>query len=537
MNEQTANTRLVILCGGRSVRLGTDKGLFKPLGDESLVRRAVRLFGSSFSEITFVVKDSEQAELYRAELRAARYAGRVVADLSPVPAALSGIVGALADLKAQSNGIEQLIALPIDQVGVRGRHLEDLIKAAAGCSAPAAAYLDSAVNDILPFPSIWHVSALNRLQALIEGRSLSVKSALAHLYAWVIPDLANIKQLRANCNTVEDFKSYFGSPLTDPYGRRLHYLRFSLTEACNLSCAYCLPDGFPEWYRHKAHLKIDAVTRILSGFRQLGFRKVRFTGGEPTVHPHCQEAIRIAAEMGFEDIALSTNGLLIKDLIAWRNAGLTRINFSLDTLNPEEFFKLARNRDVNKITNAIESAVAAGIDTRVNTVLLRSINLNSVEALIDWALSKPIRLRFIELMPTHLNMKFSDQERVPNTEILPLLTQRGLVPAAKESTAFAVTLGGPATYWENGPNTNYRGKIGLISPLSANFCDTCNRLRVSARGALRLCLFGNGEAPLDLDSPESVAISVRAAIEKKPLKHSLEKHDVGNVSTFRNIGG
>jgi cyclic pyranopterin phosphate synthase len=243
----------------------------------------------------------------------------------------------------------------------------------------------------------------------------------------------------------------------------------------------------------------------------------------------------MAADFGFEDIALSTNGLLIKDIRSWRDAGLNRINFSIDTLDPDEFFKIAKSRDIKRVIDTVDDAIDAGIETKVNAVLLRSTNFGSTEQMIDWALARPMTLRFIELMPTALNMKFSEAERVLGTELEPLLRSRGLVPEVNPMRG--PNLRGPASNWISAPGQIHKGKVGLINPMSKNFCDDCNRLRVTARGALRLCLFGQGEAPLLLDSAATVADSVRAVIDKKPERHNLEKNDIGNVSTFRTIGG
>ena len=533
----SATTSLAILCGGRSSRLGTDKGLFCPLGDESMVARMIRLLGEEFRAIILVVKDGEQSLLYRSEVaslpdKTLRKIS-IVSDDCATFAALSGIERALQESKTES-----VVVMPVDQVGVRSRHLDDLLVGFSMSSSMTAAYLDTAATDILPFPSVWKKSSMERVGALVASGSLSVKRALTDLDVCVISDPTNINQLRLNCNTQADFKNYFGSPLHDPYKRRLHYLRFSLTEACNLSCTYCLPDGYPEWYRHKAKLSLADVEKTLGGFRQLGFRKVRFTGGEPTVHPNCLQAVKMAADFGFEDIALSTNGLLIKDISTWRDAGLNRINISLDTLQPDEFFKIAKSRDVKKVVDIVDESIAAGLVTKVNAVLLRSINLGSAGEMMDWALERKMTLRFIELMSTGLNMKFSDTERVLGSELEPLLRARGLIPGIPANAMDRTpNLRGPATDWASADGFQHAGKIGLINPMSKNFCDACNRLRVTARGALRLCLFGNGETNLVLESAETVAESVRSVIDRKPERHHLEKNDVGNVSTFRTIGG
>jgi cyclic pyranopterin phosphate synthase len=363
-------------------------------------------------------------------------------------------------------------------------------------------------------------SGVRSIKALLD--QLSCEKLLA----------ADSHALHVNCNTKADAVAWFGRPLLDPFGRRLHYLRFSLTEVCNLSCTYCLPDGSPEWYRHKARLSLENVQTVLSGFRRLGFRKVRFTGGEPTIHPGCLESVAHAARIGFEKIALSTNGLLINDLTRWKRAGLTHINVSLDSVDPDHFEKMTRSRDVQRVLDTIDAALEAGIKTSINAVLMRSVNLSSVDRLMDWALARPLTLRFIELMPTHLNKNFSDSERVHGYELMPLLEAWGFGAATLQSSG--PDLRGPAT---DHVSPTHKGRIGLINPLSQNFCSRCNRLRVTAKGKLKLCLFGNEDLPLDLTSAETVEESVRAQIWQKPERHHLEDKQMGNVSTFRTIGG
>jgi len=522
----TEHTTLAILVGGQSSRLGTDKGLYRPLGDESLIRRTLRLWssGSYIEEILVVTKDAEQAELYRSELRGLDV--RVIADESPTSAAAWGIVSALSAAKSPS-----VMCAAVDQVAVRPRHFRALLAARSDAHARPVAFAEDA--DFEPLPSLWPKAIGERLAANCAAGMLSIRSLLRECDAHEVRAPQYAKELRANCNTRAELDEYFGRALVDPFGRRLHYLRFSMTEACNLSCAYCLPEGFPEWYRHKAKLSGSDIDVLLRGFRQLGFRKVRFTGGEPTVHPDCMQAVGTANELGYEKIALSTNGLLIRDLPKWRDAGLTAINVSLDSLNPDEFAVMAKSHDVERVLETIDAAIDAGIETKVNTVLMRSINGRAIEPLIEWALKLPITLRFIELMPTHLNRSFSSTERVSGTEIREILLAKGLSAEAPGANA-GPDLRGPAQVYTS---PDHVGRIGLIDPLSNNFCAACNRLRVTARGKLKLCLFGDSDLPLDLTSPESVAAGVRAVIHTKPERHHLESGEVGNVSTFRTIGG
>ena len=368
---------------------------------------------------------------------------------------------------------------------------------------------------------------------MLRGQ-LSVRAAMTALGGTVLDPGASAEELDINLNSFSDFSTYFGKALIDPFGRRLHYLRFSLTEACNMSCTYCLPDGFPEWYRHKARLSTTNIQTILGGFRQLGFRKIRFTGGEPTIHPGCLSSVHTARRLGYEEIALTSNGLLIGDLTRWIDAGLTQLNISLDSLDPRVFRAITKNQNIEKILTVIDQAIASGLEIKINTVLMRSINghPDQIASLIDWALERPLTLRFIELMETKLNSSFAARERILGYEISRLLSARGMNQVALNK--LRPNLFGPSTDFAH---PALPGRIGLINPMSCNFCESCNRLRITARGELKLCLFGKENQILYQSSAEAVADDIRRLIHTKPERHHLDKGDFGNVSTFRTIGG
>jgi cyclic pyranopterin phosphate synthase len=527
-----------VLCGGRSTRLGSDKGLFAPLGDEPLFARALRLLGERFPELLLVVRNDEQAERYRQALQRIGDADflartRIVCDLdvdAEAPsAAIAGVRTALAEATHDT-----VIALPVDAIGVRAIHLSRLLVGAGNAIAACFGTVSELTAGLIPFPSLWRRPAIVSLANRVFRGSYGVRAALAELGAAAVDPGPFAAELDANSNTQSDLNAYFGEPLFDPFGRRLHYVRFSLTEACNMSCTYCLPEGFPEWYRHKARLSSAEVQTMLAGFRRLGFRKVRLTGGEPTVHPGCFDAVHTARRLGYEEIAITTNALLIGDVTRWLDAGLTQLNVSLDSLDPTAFKAITKNAQLERILGVIEQAIDLGIEVKINSVLLRSVNGTSeqIAAMIDWALARPVTLRFIELMPTKLNTSFAGGERVLGSELEPLLSQRGLERVNPRA-------GSPNLL---GPSTNYShsvlpGRIGLINPMSCNFCDRCNRLRITARGELKLCLFGDKDHSIDLASPETVAAHVRQLISTKPERHHLEDGNFGNVSTFRTIGG
>lgn len=322
-------------------------------------------------------------------------------------------------------------------------------------------------------------------------------------------------------------------PLKDNFDRIISYARFSLTEACNLTCTYCLPKGFPQWLKYKAKLGIEEISIILQGLKYCGIKKIRFTGGEPTIHPKALDAVRMAQKLEFGEISLTTNGLLIKDLKEWRRSGLTSINISLDSLEEKIFQEITGSAHLKKVLSTISEALQIGLKTKINTVLMRSINGNpkSIKQLINWAKLLPITLRFIELMPTDLNRSFAKDERIIGAEIEQILNDLGFSPLKKELSSLH---SGPASEWDH---PNFPGKIGLINPLSCNFCAKCNRIRIRANGHLKLCLFGATDIPLPLDSAKNVESTIRKVISQKPEKHLLNQNVSGNVATFRTIGG
>ena len=524
-------TSLIILSGGQSLRLGTDKGLYRPLGEESLINRGINLWHDLFDEILVVVRDEEQAQDYRLEMLSLPPTTlnkvRVVYDtMTHGPAARAAMVGMLTGLTQAKNSIT--CVLPVDQLGVRKLHLKNLIEAATDHPLRPSAFFSE--DQYFVFPSIWPKVTIERLHILAEGGAFGLQTALERFEAAKVDPGPHEKSLQINGNTKQEITEALGHEiLQDPHGRKMRYLRLSLTEACNMSCTYCLPEGFPEWYRHRARLSFQDVQTILKGFRHLGFQKIRLTGGEPTIHPDHLKIIGAAKDIGFETIAMTTNGVKIPNVRPYVDAGLNQINISLDSLAPDTFKGITKNSNHAAIMDLIQESIDLGIKVKINTVLLRTKNYPELESLIDWALERSLTLRFIELMPTGLNREFHERERILNSEIQPYLKARGLHREPPQPG----TLGGPSVDW-SGP---YPGKIGLISPLSCNFCDLCNRLRVTAKGALKLCLFGDHDHPLTLQSPEELAAQVKHLLHAKGERHHLEEGQLGNVNTFRTIGG
>ncbi len=279
-----------------------------------------------------------------------------------------------------------------------------------------------------------------------------------------------------------------GSDLVDPFGRRITYLRLSVTDRCDFRCVYCMdPD---QRFAHRdlalSPAELLAVTRA---FVDLGVRKVRLTGGEPLVRPDLIELLgAIHALPGLAELVLTTNGSqLAARARAIRDAGVRRINISLDTLNPERFRQLTRNGDLGRVLAGIDAAIAAGFDRiKLNTVILGERNGDEILDLVRFALSKGVNISFIEEMPVgevaHRPTTRYTSEQI-RARIEPHFT---LIPTTE-------TTGGPARYYRI-PDSPTR--IGFISPHSHNFCADCNRVRVTSEGQLLLCL--GREESLDL---------------------------------------
>ena len=326
--------------------------------------------------------------------------------------------------------------------------------------------------------------------------------------------------------------------LVDSFGRRLTYLRVSVTDRCNLRCTYCLPEDADFPFGDKDFLSPDELETIVGALVRLGIRRVRLTGGEPLVRKDILEiARRLKALPGLENLALSTNGTELERM-AWdlKAAGVDRVNVSVDSLDPERFREITRRGDLEKVWRGIETALAAGLDpVKLNAVLLARDNAEDVERLARLTLDRPLHVRFIEMMPTGTNHHL----------------QPGQFLSCDDARARIESLFGPLSPAELGPRTGpakaFRlpgalGTVGFITPLSHTFCAECNRLRLTAHGELRLCLFAEKNYPLRplLDRPDPAAAleaEILRVLAEKPAEHMLTQGNYGNLKSFMQIGG
>lgn len=324
--------------------------------------------------------------------------------------------------------------------------------------------------------------------------------------------------------------------LEDSFGRRFEYLRLSLTDRCNFRCSYCLPQGYRKDNSLPAELSRDELRRAVTGFARLGLWKLRLTGGEPTVRPDFDEIVRDMAEVeGIRRIAMTTNGYrLVERARDWRKAGVNAINVSIDTLDRESFARITGHDRLDQIVDGVDAALDAGFDAvKVNSVLMRSLEGDGWDKLLAFVAGRPVSWRFIELMRTNDNATFHSGEATAGETITERLLREGWTRVARSAGS------GPAVEYTH---PDFAGRIGLIAPYSAGFCDSCNRLRVSSRGRLQLCLFG--EQGMDLrdllqadDQQDELVARIVAALPAKPLAHRLHEGLSGDTPHLASIGG
>jgi cyclic pyranopterin phosphate synthase len=306
--------------------------------------------------------------------------------------------------------------------------------------------------------------------------------------------------------------------MLDKFKREINYLRVSITDRCNLRCVYCMPKEGVSLIGHEDILSYEEMLRIIRIARKLGIVKVRVTGGEPLVRRGVTEFLGALGKLGLEDISLTTNGILLESLAnPIRKAGVGRINVSLDSLNPEKYTRLTRGGDLAAVLRGLEQADRAGFSPiKINVVTVKDFNDDEAVHFARLTMGKPYEIRFIELMPIGVKNDNADKY-VSNDELMERIGRVGrLLPV--EDDRHGNKLDGPARRFRF---DGARGVIGFISPISHNFCHACNRLRLTADGALRACLMVDGE--IDLKTPlrkgckdEELEQLIRQAIMSKP---------------------
>jgi cyclic pyranopterin phosphate synthase len=324
------------------------------------------------------------------------------------------------------------------------------------------------------------------------------------------------------------------SSLNDRFGRRFCYLRLSITDVCNFRCEYCLPNGYRGTPR--GFLDAEEIRRLVTAFAELGTWKVRLTGGEPMVRRDFVDIVRtIRAVPGVERLAMTTNAYrLAATADELRTAGMNAINVSLDALNAGAFKRITGDKRFDKVMRGIDAALEAGFDSlKINTVLLNGLNQDQLPAFLEFVRNRPISVRFIELMRTGDNGAYFDKRHLGGDAVRDVLVAYGWSACARGPGD------GPAQEYQH---PEYRGRIGLIAPYAPGFCDSCNRLRVTALGGLRLCLFGHGSADLrpllqhDAQKDELKTTIVDALFDKRS-QHRLHEADYGDTPHLAMTGG
>jgi len=326
--------------------------------------------------------------------------------------------------------------------------------------------------------------------------------------------------------------------LIDGFSRPITYLRISVTDKCNLRCVYCMPEAGLPWLRREEILSYEELAAIVEAAASVGVRRIRLTGGEPLVRRDLSRLVAlIAAVPGIEDIALSTNGLLLEaQLSELMAAGLRRINVSLDTLRADRFEEIARRPGLAAVLRALDAAAAAGLaPIKLNCVVMRGRNDDELADFAELTRERPIFVRFIEVMPVHENLGLQRDAYVSSDEILERISRNeSLRPVVGPAG------NGPARYFAF---PGAAGAVGVISPLSHEYCGSCNRVRLTADGRLRLCLFG--DHALDLRAPlragattPQIAQLLRSAMLIKPERHHLRLGETASrMRAFSEIGG
>lgn len=326
--------------------------------------------------------------------------------------------------------------------------------------------------------------------------------------------------------------------LIDQFGRRVDYIRLSITDRCDFRCVYCMGEDMTFLPRDEV-LSLEECERLVRVFVNLGVQKVRITGGEPLVRKNALWLFQQIGRMpGLREQVITTNGSQLEQHAeALKAAGVSRINISLDSLDPERFRNITRVGDLDKVLRGIAAARAAGFQhTKLNCVLMRGINDDEAPALVQYAIEHDLDVAFIEEMPLGEVSHQRSSSYVSNAETLQTLQQHYTLTSSTETT------GGPARYWKI-PGT--RTRIGFISPHSHNFCEACNRVRITCKGELYLCLGQNDkidlmpllrEFPQD-DAPLRAAIVDAMAIKPKGHDFDLSRAAPAVVRFMSMTGG
>jgi GTP 3',8-cyclase len=318
--------------------------------------------------------------------------------------------------------------------------------------------------------------------------------------------------------------------MLDGNGRKINYLRLSVTDRCNLRCRYCMPDVGIEKCTHQDILSYEKIIKIVSVLSEMGIDKVRITGGEPLIRKGITELIcSIKRIKNIKEIAITTNGILLEEMAEdLKKSGVDRVNISLDTLNEERYKNMTRGGDLSKVLRGINKAKEVfSMPIKLNVVLIGGFNDDEIKDFARLTINDEIDVRFIELMPIGEVATWNDKHFVSSKIVLDSL--EGITPIK------TIDLSSPANYYKL---PEAKGKIGLIRPISCKFCDNCNRIRLTSDGKLKYCLHSEHELDLNEAVKDNLDLTeiIKNYVDLKPKEHNLEEQQYLKKSMNR-IGG
>ena len=314
--------------------------------------------------------------------------------------------------------------------------------------------------------------------------------------------------------------------MTDGFGRTIDYLRISVTDLCNLRCVYCMPTGGIEKRPHREILSIEELITAAQAAADCGVTKIRITGGEPLVRRGIVDLVRgISAIPSLREVCMTTNGVLLPDLAGpLKEAGLSRLNVSLDTLDPDKYAAVTRVGRLDDVLAGLNAAEAAGFTgTKLNAVLIGGLNDDELPQLVGLTEERDLELRFIELMPIGECAHWDKSRFIPGEAVLKAVP--ALEPVGQSGVARLYQVPG------------WKGRVGLIDPISHRFCEQCNRIRITADGKIKPCLHSAGEFDLKGLDRAGMREVLRRAILSKPGRHSLSEQGSESLRNMNEIGG
>lgn len=313
--------------------------------------------------------------------------------------------------------------------------------------------------------------------------------------------------------------------MKDNFGRDINYLRISLTDNCNLRCIYCTPEKLSQKKEEK--LLFEDISKIIKVAKEIGIKKIRLTGGEPLLRKDLFQIISEIKKSGINEIYITTNGILLEEKIKdLKEAGLIGVNISLDTLDEDIFNKITRGGEIKKVINGIKKSLSLGLKVKINSVIIKGINEDSIYQLAELTKSNKIDVRYIELMPIGEGKKY---QGLNNNEILEKLKDRYKLEEYFE-------INGVTEYYKL---KDSKGRIGFISPINNCFCKECNKIRITSSGEIKRCLNEEGRINLkNINSENEIKFLLENEIKNKPEKHLFgEKKELIEKKNMNEIGG